>query len=203
MLFSTAVLGIFNFDTCHLLGVKEARVETRLVPSFCFQRLLRENETSVSFHITGFRCSFFWRSSKRTRSFSLWLTADHRLLFLALCGPTSPVMCVCVYVWECLSFSLFWCFWCYVEEVAVSRSGCGSITYTKLKPAHIQNCQLTSCDSKICFRNSLRLISDSLERSHGASWSCFCRMPWSLCECKTFQKFCNFVSVFCFEFRFL
>lgn len=55
MLFSTAVLGIFTFDTCLLLGVKEAGAETSLVPSFCFQSGLRENETSVSFYITAFR----------------------------------------------------------------------------------------------------------------------------------------------------
>lgn len=59
MPFSTAALGIFHFDTCHLLGVKQAGVESRFVRSFCFKTLLRENETSVSFHITAFRCSFF------------------------------------------------------------------------------------------------------------------------------------------------
>lgn len=69
MPFSTAALGIFHFDTCHLLGVKQAGVESRFVRSFCFKTLLRENETSVSFHITAFRCSFFWHSSKRMHSF--------------------------------------------------------------------------------------------------------------------------------------
>lgn len=50
MPFSTAALGIFHFDTCHLLGVKQAGVESRFVRSFCFKTLLRENETCLFSH---------------------------------------------------------------------------------------------------------------------------------------------------------
>lgn len=160
------------------VNIKQLQVETRLVSSFCFKTALRENETSIFFHIWGFKCSFFCHSSKGPLSVLSVLSLTHSRPLPFIFRPTSSVVCLR----QQLSFSLFWLLVLVQGNDSFSRLRCLYKTkmgsYSKLLNAQCDN-------NKIIFRNT---FLPGWSYSNMALWICFFKIFWTCVGAQTFQK---------------
>lgn len=133
------------------------------------------------FHIWGFKCSFFWHSSKGPLSV-LSLTHSRPLPFIFSCAWANHFCCVfetVAFIQPVLAFGV-------ISRKCFSHSEWGSIAYVKLKWAHIQGCWMPSV-------TIIRLFSEIHSYQVGASltWlsefasSRFSGPAW---ECKLFRS---------------